>query len=279
MKRPVKIIVVGGNAAGPAAAARAKRFNPNAEVILFEASEFISTGTCEMPYVLSGEIEDSRKLLFFSPSMFEDEKGVKVFVKHFVEEIDTRNKQVIVRDLIDDQLKDYEYDKLILTTGSKAKTLPGFDTQLKNVFNLKDINDLTGISDFILKEKVSKAIVIGSGYIGLEVVESLNKRNIRVRLIEKESRPLPDADEEFSNEILKILNQNNVEFIGDVDHLESVISADKLLGVRIGDKFIETDLLLLSIGFKPDTFLAHSARLEIGKSGAIKVDRYLKTSD
>ena len=279
MKRPVKIIVVGGNAAGPAAAVKAKRFNPNAEVILFEASEFISTGTCEMPYVLSGEIEDSRKLLFFSPSSFENEKGVKVLVKHFVEEIDTRNKQVIVRDLIDDQLKDYEYDKLILTTGSKAKTLPGFDTQLKNVFNLKDINDLTGISDFILKEKVSKAIVIGSGYIGLEVVESLNKRNIRVRLIEKESRPLPDADEEFSNEILKILNQNNVEFIGDVDHLESVISADKLLGVRIGDKFIETDLLLLSIGFKPDTFLAHSARLEIGKSGAIKVDRYLKTSD
>lgn len=279
MKRPVKIIVIGGNAAGPAAAARAKRFNPNAEVILFEASEFISTGTCEMPYVLSGEIEDSRKLLFFSPSMFEDEKGVKVFVKHFVEEIDTRNKQVIVRNLIDDQLKDYEYDKLILTTGSKAKTLPGFDTQLKNVFNLKDINDLTGISDFILKEKVSKAIVIGSGYIGLEVVESLNKRNISVRLIEKESRPLPDADEEFSNEILKILNQNNVEFIGDVDHLEPIISADNLLGVRIEDKFIETDLLLLSIGFKPDTFLAHSARLEIGKSGAIKVDRYLKTSD
>jgi NADPH-dependent 2,4-dienoyl-CoA reductase/sulfur reductase-like enzyme len=85
MKRPVKIIVVGGNAAGTAAAARAKRFNPNAEVILFEASEFISTGTCEMPYVLSGEIADYRKIVFFTPESFQKEKGAKVFVKHIVQ--------------------------------------------------------------------------------------------------------------------------------------------------------------------------------------------------
>ncbi|MCW9096961.1 MAG: hypothetical protein OQJ93_06185, partial [Ignavibacteriaceae bacterium] len=84
MKRPVRIIVVGGNAAGPAAASKAKRFNPNTDVILFEASEFISTGTCEMPYVLSGEIDDYRKIVFFSPSSFQEEKGVKVFVKHLV---------------------------------------------------------------------------------------------------------------------------------------------------------------------------------------------------
>ena len=84
MKRPVKIIVVGGNAAGPAAAAKAKRYNPNAEVLLFEGGEFISTGTCEIPYVLSGEIDDYRKIVFYSPSSFQEEKGVKVLVKHFV---------------------------------------------------------------------------------------------------------------------------------------------------------------------------------------------------
>jgi NADPH-dependent 2,4-dienoyl-CoA reductase/sulfur reductase-like enzyme len=279
MKRPVRIIVVGGNAAGPAAASKAKRFNPNADVILFEASEFISTGTCEMPYVLSGEIDDYRKIVFFSPSSFQKEKGVKVFVKHFVEEIDTKNKQVVAKDLVEDKLLNYDYDKLILATGSKAKILPGFDTQLKNVFTLKNVNDLIRLNEFISKEKVLTAIVIGSGYIGLEAVESLNKRNITVQVIEKESKPLPGADEEFDDEILKILNRNKIEFIGNSDNIEPVISSDRLLGVRLEDKFIKTDLVLLSVGFEPDAYLAHGAKLEIGKSGAIKVDRYLKTSD
>ncbi|HEY6436870.1 MAG TPA: FAD-dependent oxidoreductase, partial [Ignavibacteriaceae bacterium] len=104
MKRAVKIIVVGGNAAGPAAAAKAKRFNPNAEVILIEASKFISTGTCEMPYVLSGDIDDYRKIIIFSPSSFQQDKGVKVFVEHFVEEIDTKKKVILVKDLIEDKI-------------------------------------------------------------------------------------------------------------------------------------------------------------------------------
>jgi len=124
MKRPVKIIVVGGNAAGPAAAARAKRFNPNAEVILYEGNEFISTGTCEMPYVLSGEIENINKIVYFNPSTFQREKNVKVFIKHFVEEIDTKKKIIIVKDLIENKIIKQDYDKLILCTGSKAKTLP-----------------------------------------------------------------------------------------------------------------------------------------------------------
>jgi NADPH-dependent 2,4-dienoyl-CoA reductase/sulfur reductase-like enzyme len=279
MKRPVRIIVIGGNAAGPAAAAKAKRFNPNADVILFEASEFISSGTCEMPYVLSGEIDDYRKIIFFSPASFQEEKGVKVYIKHFVEEIDTKSKQVIVKDLIEDKMLNYDYDKLILTTGSKAKTLPGFDTQLKNVFTLKNINDLICINEFISKEKVLEAIVIGSGYIGLEAVESLHERKINVHVIEKESGPLPGVDEEFGNEIFKILNQNKIEFIGNSDNFEPVISGDRLLGVRLEDKIIETDLVLLSVGFEPDTYLASGAKLEIGKSGAIKVDRYLRTSN
>lgn len=279
MKRPVRIIVVGGNAAGPAAAAKAKKFNPNADVLLFEASEFISTGTCEMPYVLSGEIDDYQKIVFFSPASFQEQKGVKVHVTHFVEEIDTKKKQVIVKDLTKNRILNYDYDKLILTTGSKAKTLPGFDTQLKNVFTLKNINDLIRINGFISKENILKALVIGSGYIGLEAVEALKKRNISVQIIERECRPLPGADEEFGNEVLKILINNGIEFIGEVNDLEPLISGDRILGVNFGSNFIETDLVLLSVGFEPDTYLARNAKLEIGKTGAIKVDSYLKTSD
>ena len=279
MKRPVKIIVVGGNAAGPAAAAKVKRFNPNADVLLFEASGFISTGTCEMPYVLSGEIEDYRKIIFFSPSSFQAEKGVKVFVKHFVQEIDAKSKVIVVKDLTEDKVIEHDYDKLILATGSKAKRLPGFDTQLKNIFSLKNINDLIRLDDYIKKEPIKIAGIIGSGFIGLESAEALVKRNIKVKIFEKAENPLPQADQEFSDEILKILNQNKVEFLGGVKEVETVITGDKLIAVRIEDKFIESDLVLLSVGFEPDNFLAQSAKLELGKSGAIKVDNYLKTSD
>ncbi len=279
MKRPVKIIVVGGNAAGPSAAAKAKRFNPNADVLLFEASAFISTGTCEMPYVLAGDIDDYRKIVFFSPESIQKEKGVKVFVKHFVQEIDAKRKQIIVKDLIEDKRLEQDYDKLILATGSKAKSLPGFDTQFKNVFTLKNINDLIRLDEYVKVNQVKQSIIIGSGFIGLEAAEALVKRNIQVKVVERESKPLPDAEEKFSDEILKILNQYKVEFVGDVKEIEPVISEGKLIAVRIEDKFFETELVLLSVGFEPDTFLAQSAKLEIGKSGAIKVDQYLKTSD
>jgi NADPH-dependent 2,4-dienoyl-CoA reductase/sulfur reductase-like enzyme len=248
-------------------------------VILFEASEYISTGTCEMPYVLSGEIDDYRKIVFYSPESFMNAKGVKVLANNFVEEIDPQKKHIFVKNLIENKNATYDYDSLILTTGSKARTLPGFDTHLKNIFTLKNINDLKRIDNYISKEKVLNAIVIGSGYIGLEAVESLKKRNLNVKVIEKEISPLPGADVQFSDEILKLLENNKIEFIGDVNEVEPVVSEDKLLSVKVGDSFIETDIVLLSVGFEPDNFLAHSANLELGKFGGINVDRYLKTSN
>ena len=135
------------------------------------------------------------------------------------------------------------------------------------------------LDEYFRANQVGKAIIIGSGYIGLEAAEALVKKNVLVKVIERESKPLPGADKEFSDEILQILSQNNVEFLGGVKEVEPVVSGDKLIAVRIGDKFIEADLVLLAVGFEPDTFLAQSAKLELGKSGAIKVDQYLSTSD
>jgi len=107
---------------------------------------------------------------------------------------------------------------------------------------------LIRLDEFIKKYQVTKSIIIGSGYIGLEAAEALVKMNIQVKVIERENRPLPDAEKEFSDQILKILNQNKVEFIGGVKEVEPVISGDKLIAVRIGDKFIETDFVLISVG-------------------------------
>ncbi|MBT8380191.1 MAG: FAD-dependent oxidoreductase, partial [Ignavibacteria bacterium] len=119
----------------------------------------------------------------------------------------------------------------------------------------------------------------GSGYIGLEVVESLIKRNVKVKVVEKESRPLPAEDKRFGDEILKLFHDYNVEFIGDVKETEPVLSDEKLLAVKVDENIIETDLVLVSVGFEPDNFLARLAKIDLGKSGGIKIDQYAKTSN
>jgi len=279
MKTHVKIVIVGGNAAGPAAAAKAKRFNPNAEVILYEAGEFISTGTCEMPYVITNDIESSDKLIFHTPSSFLEEKGVQVYIKHFVEEIDTKRKCIIVNDMVENKTKEVDYNRLILATGSKAKTIPGFNTSFKNVFTFKDINDLNNINDFIKTNSVQNAVVFGSGYLGIETAEVLRIKKINVKLLEKETHPMPSADIEFSNIILSILRENQIEFINDVKETEPVIIDDTVREVKINDRTIRTDLIIITAGFYPDAALAESAKLETGKHGGIKTDRYMKTSN
>ena len=166
-----RIIIVGGNAAGPSAAAKAKRVNPSAEVLMFEASPYISTGTCELPYVLSGLIENTEKIVFFDADKFKDEKGVDVHVNAFVQSIDRRNKEISVVYKSGNK-KVFGYDKLILTTGAKVKKLSVLTEELLNLFNLKNVSDVNLIKDFILKHKVKNTIIIGGGYRGFEQIKS-----------------------------------------------------------------------------------------------------------
>jgi len=279
MIRPNKIIVVGGNAAGPAAAARAKRVNPNAEVILFEAGKFISTGTCEMPYVLSGDIKDYNEIVFFSPESFFRKKGVKVFINHLVEEINKKNNEITVRNIDDNELLTLNYDSLILCTGSTARILPQFNAELNNVFTLKNVSDLIGIKDFINKNEVSKAVIIGSGYIGLEVAEALSKTGINVTLLEKEDQPMPTGEPELKEEIFSLIMNNAIEFIGCIDDIEPMIHNELVKSIKLGDDYIDTNLVIISVGFSPNTFLAQQAKLELGNFGCIKVDKKLTTSN
>lgn len=279
MIRPNKIIIVGGNAAGPAAAARAKRVNPNAEVILFEAGKFISTGTCEMPYVLSGEIKDHNEIVFFSPESFFRKKGVNVFVNHSVEEINVRSNEISVRNIDDDELLTFNYDSLILCTGSSAKMLPQFNADLKNAFTLKNVSDLIGIKNFINNNNISKIVIVGSGYIGLEAAEALSKKGIKVSLLEKEAQPMPTGEAELKEEMLSLIENNGIEFIGSIDDIEPVIYNRLVKSIKLGDDYIDTDLVILSVGFSPNTFLAQQAKLELGKFGGIKVDKKLTTSN
>lgn len=275
-----KIIVIGGSAAGPAAAAKAKRVNPANEVILYEAGDYISIGTCEIPYVLTGEIENPDKIVFFTPESFEEEKGVKVKIQHRVESIDEQKRLIYVRELTSNKIFAENYDKLILCTGSSKKIHPSFRVGLNNVFYLKTIGDLKSVITFVNSIKVNNALIIGAGYTGLELLEFLNSIAQNVYLVDKEDLPLPGFDYEIRKIILEKIKEKNINFIGGVNSIIPFEKDSVVTKVKVDKEFIVTDLILISIGFEPNNSLAKAAGLSLNHPcGSIKVDDKQKTSD
>jgi NADPH-dependent 2,4-dienoyl-CoA reductase/sulfur reductase-like enzyme len=279
MIKPRDIIVIGGNAAGPAAAAKAKRVAPYANVVMFEAGNFISTGTCELPYVLSGDIKDYSEIVFFDPSKFENEKGVKVFVNHFVEKINRRDKTIVVKDLKSQSTFEKKYDKLIIATGSRAKKIPALTSNLKNVFTLKSISDLIKIQSYLHNKSLKNILIIGSGYIGLETADALNKLGLNVTIFDKEEKPLPDADDEIRNLILDLIEKNKIQFYGGTSDIKFITKDDAIISVKVEGRILDFDLIITAVGFEPNNDLAVAAKLETCKFGGIKVNTKLQTSD
>lgn len=273
------IIVIGGNAAGPAAAAKAKRTAPDANVLMIEAGEFISTGTCELPYVLSGEIKNYEEIVFFSADSFEREKGVKVLTSHFVEKIDRNKKILTVKNLRDGNKFEQPYDKLILCTGANAKSIPSLPNNLSNVFTLKSVRDLINIKNYLERNNVRNVLVIGAGYIGLETADALKTLGYLVTILEKENLPMPGIEDETRHLVLDLLEQNNVEFIGEAKDYRIKQDGQKFLNLKLQGRALEYDLVLLSIGFEPNNTLAVTSKLSIGKFGGITVDQKLRTND
>jgi NADPH-dependent 2,4-dienoyl-CoA reductase/sulfur reductase-like enzyme len=278
MIKPKKIIVVGGNAAGPAAAAKAKRFNPDAEVMLFEAGSYISTGTCEMPYVLSGEIDDYKKIIFFSPEQFCKEKGVMVFVNHKVEAINRKDKKVIVKDIPKGDTLEFCYDKLVLATGSIACKLEQFPQGLKNIHNLKNVQDLISILDLISNNSVKNVVIIGAGYIGLEAAEAFHNRGISVTILEKYKYPLLSTETDIQQLTFALLKQKGISFYGNTDKIKITTKGDYLSSINLDSRLLEFDIVLNAAGSLPNAELAKNCGLEIGAKGGIKVDSRLRTS-
>lgn len=278
MYKPKKILIIGGNAAGPAAAAKAKRINPEAEVILYESGEYISTGSCELPYLLSGEIEDYNELVFFTPESFYKKKGVKVYTKHFVESINRRAKLISIRNLANNEVFEENYDTLILATGSFARKLPDIP-ETKNIFNYKTISDFVKIDEFIKSNKVENISVIGSGYIGLEVAETLSQKGFDIKLLDKEFLPLPGAEQEIRNLMLKLLHKNNIEFMGNSEFPKYFVKANKIERIKTTEKLFDVDMVIVCAGVHPNVSLAQSCGIAIGSTGAIKTDNKQRTND
>ena len=273
------IIVIGGNAAGPAAAAKAKRTAPDANVLMIEVGDFISTGTCELPYLLSGEIKNYEEVVFFNAESFEKEKGVKVLTSHFVEKIDRSKRTITVKNQKSEHKFEQEYDKLILCTGSTAKSIPDLPKNLSNVFTLKTVADLISLKSYLGKNFVRNILIVGAGYISLETADALKTLGYSVTILEKENLPLPGLEDETRNLVFDLLKKNDIEFYGNAADVKYNTDGKKFVSIKLEGRVLEYDMAILAIGFEPNNRLAISSKLDIGSYGGIKIDQRLRTSD
>jgi NADPH-dependent 2,4-dienoyl-CoA reductase/sulfur reductase-like enzyme len=275
----VRIVVVGGLAAGPSAAAKAVRTNPDAEVILFEQTEIVSYGLCEIPYVVGGEVPDETKLVPYSPERLATEKGITVKTLHRVERIVPSRRVIVVRDLRSGELTDCSYDRLVIATGSKPRRLNVDGEEGRNVFHVNSRENLLGIMKFLEAESPSKATVIGGGYIGMEMCEALRRRGMEVALLHRHRLPMAGLEEETRERIIEELEKNGVRFVTNT-RVASLLqnSAGKVVQVYTNKGSFETDIVILSLGVTPNIRLAKEARVRVGPTGAIATDQRQQTN-
>ncbi|MGH3085973.1 MAG: FAD-dependent oxidoreductase [Rubrobacteraceae bacterium] len=276
----MRLVVVGGVAAGTKAASRAKRVAPEAEVVIYQAEPDVSISECGMPYLLSGIVEERERLVARTPEEFE-EKGIEVKVRHRVEGLDAEKKKLLVRNLDSDSAFEDSYDRLIIATGAKAILPPISGSDLDGVFTLRFLTDADEIQRHIQKRSPRRAVVVGGGYIGLEMAESLTKRGMEVALIEAGERLVPTYGPEVARITDEHLEEKGVRvFAGDaVEEMACEGGDDGCVHVvEFGEERIEADLVVVGIGVRPEVELAKRAGIKLGPTGAVQTDEHLKTN-
>jgi NADPH-dependent 2,4-dienoyl-CoA reductase/sulfur reductase-like enzyme/peroxiredoxin family protein/rhodanese-related sulfurtransferase/TusA-related sulfurtransferase len=275
----MKLVIVGGVAGGASAAARARRLNEFAQITMFERGQHISFANCGLPYHIGGIISDRSKLLIQTPHAMKSRFNIDVRVKSEVMEIDRKAKEVIVRNLAENNEYRQPYDKLILSTGAEPvrPNIPGI--RLKNVYTLRSIADMDAIKETIDQNPLGRVVIAGGGYIGIEMAESLRHRNIDVTMVELEKQVFGPIDFEMASLIAAQLKLHGVDLkLGNA--IASIEENNSHLRVLLssGDT-IECSSVIIAVGVRPENRLAKNAGLAIGSRGGIIVDEHMRTSD
>jgi len=271
-----KVVIVGGSAAGMAAAAKAKRINKELDVIVFERSKYVSYAPCGVPYYFQGLVKELDELVYYTAEYFRRERGIDVRTRHLVAEIDRSSKTVTAIDLESGKEVKVEYDKLLLATGGVASKPPIDGINLDGIFTLRILED----ADKLYRKAVKADTIgiVGAGYIGLEMAEAFRKMGKKVIVLEMLSHVLPNFDEEPAKPVEEVIRRNGVDL-----HLNEKVIAfegrDRVNKVVTDKGSYNVDLVLLSVGVKPNIEFAKKLGLEIGVTGAIKVDKTMRTSD
>ena len=274
----MKIIIIGGVAGGATTAARIRRVDETAEIVLLEKGKYISYANCGLPYYIGGVIEERDKLFVQTPEAFSTRFRVDVRTENEVIFIDRKRKTVTVRQSSEDTYEE-SYDKLVISTGASPvrPPLPGID--LSGIFTLRNVTDTDRIKEYIKSHAPRKAVVVGAGFIGLEMAENLHAQGAKVSIVEMGNQVMAPIDFSMASLVHQHLMDKGVNL-----YLEQAVASFSRDGRGLKVTFkngqsISADIVILSIGVRPETNLARAAELTIGPAGGIAVNDYLQTSD
>lgn len=269
------LLIIGGVAAGATAAARARRISESADITIVERGPYVSFANCGLPYFLSGEIQKHSKLLLQTPEGFDSRYRVKALVDTEAMEIDRHGRRVRVKDLHGDAW--ISYDALILAQGGNPLIPPIPGTDAPHVFHLWTLPDMDRIDAFIKKKKPATAVIAGGGFIGLEMTEALTARGIATTIVEMLPRVMPVMDPELGGLIEQSLKTHHVRVVTGIG-IRAIDACAANVELSSGER-LPADMVLLSVGVRPELTLARSAGLAIGTAGGLVVDEHMRTSD
>lgn len=273
-----KVVIIGGVAGGASTAARLRRLDENVEIKIFERGKYISYANCGLPYYVGNIIKERNSLLVQTTQKMKKRFNLDIYTLHEVIKIDRANKSLLIKNLKTNEIFQETYDILVLSSGAEPIKPPikGIDTA-DNVFNLRDIPDADKIKNFIETKNPKNAVVIGGGFIGIEIADNLLARGLNVILVEKADQILVQLDKEMATILHKHIIDKGVELI-----LSDSVEEYKNNGTKLvlsSGKQIDSELTILSIGVKPESNLAKDAGLDLGITGGVQVNEYLQTSD
>ncbi|WP_071459117.1 CoA-disulfide reductase [Bacillus massilinigeriensis] len=272
-----RIIIVGGVAGGATTATKLRRLDEQAEITIYERGEFISFANCGLPYHISGVIEDRSKLLLQTVEGMQTRYNIAIKNLTEVKSIHPEKKSITAQDLRTGELFEDTYDVLILSPGAKPIVPPIEGLKRANVFTLRNIPDMDRINDYVVNAQPKSAVVIGGGFIGLEMAENLVMAGLDVKIVEKSNQVMAPLDPEMAAIVEDYLRDKGVELILG-DGIQDVVESGKRIMLESGTS-VEADLLIIAIGVAPENSLAKEAGLELGERGGIKVNSHHQTSE
>ena len=270
----MRILVIGAVAAGTSAAAKARRNDDSAEIVIYEKDKDISYSGCGLPYYIGGEIKDLSELTPRDPIFFKKKYNIDVFTGFEVMKIDTENKELTIKNLNTNETFNDKYDKLVIATGATAFVPNVAGINQGNVFFLRNVQSARNIRNFMEERKPQNAVIAGTGFIGFEMLENLMTEKINVSIIEKQSKITPNLDEDMTDFLESALLKKNITIIKNTGIAQ--IQGDKV--ILEDGREVACDMVIMATGVKPNIILAKEAGIEIGVTGAIKVNKKMQTN-
>ena len=273
----MRVIIIGGVAAGMSAAAKLKRIKPDYEVVVYEKTDIVSFGACGLPYFVGGFFDDSDNMIARKPEKF-IESGIDLNIFKEVISVDINNKKIKVIDVKTNEIFEDSYDKLMIATGARSIIPPIKNANIENVSTLKTMEDGIKVKEIINKDEVKNVIIVGAGFIGLEAVEAAKKLGKNVTIIQSSDRILNSVfDKEITDVLEEEIKSHNVNLCLEELALEFV-GKDKVKKVITNKREIDADLVIIATGVKPNTEFLNGSNINMLQNGAIIVDEYGQTS-